>query len=111
MRLDRFNPANIRVRGGGGGGMGGGAPLGCGAIVIAIVGALVFGVDPGQMLGALQEAQQQSAPSQSAPSGQSAEELCGANEYATESCNALSSLNATWQPIFGQANVPFEQPE
>src|SRR5690606_23269612 len=26
-------------------------------------------------------------------------------------CNALSSLNATWQPIFGQSNVAFEQPE
>ncbi len=111
MRLDRFNPANIRVRGGGGGGgLGGGAPLGCGAIVIAIVGALVFGVDPGQMLGTLQQVQQ-GAPSEPDPQGQSAEELCTANAYATESCNALSSLNATWQPIFGQANVAFQQPE
>lgn len=110
MRLDRFNPANIRVRGGGGGGLGGGAPLGCGAIVIAIVGALVFGVDPGQMLGTLQQVQQ-GAPTEQGPQGQSAEELCSANAYATESCNALSSLNATWQPIFGQANVAFQQPE
>jgi len=112
MRLDRFNPANIRVRGGGGGGgMGGGGPLGCGAIVIALVGALIFGVDPAQMLGTLQQVQEQSGPSQSGAGGQTAEELCGANQYALESCNALSSLNATWQPIFAQANVPFEQPE
>lgn len=112
MRLDKFNPANIRVRGGGGGGgMGGGAPLGCGAILIAIVGALVFGVDPGQMLGTLEQVQQQTGSTQQAPQGQTAEELCGANQYALESCNALSSLNGTWQPIFAQANVPFEQPE
>jgi predicted metalloprotease len=110
MRLDRFNPANIRVRGGGGGGLGGGAPLGCGAIVIAIVGALVFGVDPGQMLGAIQQVQQ-GAPTEQAPQGRSAEELCGANQYALESCNALNSLNATWQPLFAQANIAFEQPE
>jgi predicted metalloprotease len=109
MRLDRFNPANIRVRGGGGG-LGGGAPLGCGAIVIAIVGALVFGVDPGQMLGAIQQVQQ-SAPTEQGPQGQSVEELCTANAYATESCNALSSLNGTWQPIFAQSNVAFQQPE
>jgi len=109
MRLDRFNPANIRVRGGGGG-LGGGAPLGCGAIVIAIVGALVFGVDPGQMLGTLQQVQQ-GAPTEQGPQGQSAEELCTANAYATESCNALSSLNATWQPIFAQSEVDFAQPE
>lgn len=111
MRLDKFNPANIRVRGGGGGGMGGGAPLGCGAILIAIVGALVFGVDPGQMLGTLEQVQQQTGSTQPGPQGQTAEELCGANQYALESCNALSSLNSTWQPIFAQANVPFEQPE
>ena len=110
MRLDRFNPANIRVRGGGGGGLGGGAPLGCGAIVIALVGALVFGIDPGQMLGTLQQVQQD-APTEQGPQGRSAEELCAANAYATESCNALSSLNATWQPIFAQSNVAFQQPE
>jgi predicted metalloprotease len=110
MRLNRFNPANIRVRGGGGGGLGGGAPLGCGAVVIAIVGALVFGVDPGQMLGAIQQVQQ-GAPAEQGPQGQTAEELCGANQYALESCNALSSLNQTWQPIFAASNVAYHQPE
>ena len=51
MRLDRFNPANIRVRDAGGGGGfpgGGGGKLGCGGLVIVLIGALVFGIDPGQ---------------------------------------------------------------
>ncbi|MCB2061436.1 MAG: neutral zinc metallopeptidase [Novosphingobium sp.] len=114
MRLDRFNPANIRVRnhGSGGGGFpgGGGGKLGCGTIVIALIAALVFGVDPGQMLGTL-EGMQQGAPVEREPAGgQSAEEICGQNQYALESCNALSSLNQTWEPLFRQAGIGFEQP-
>lgn len=113
MRLNRFDPDNIRVSGGGGGGGfpgGGGGKLGCGSLVIVLIGALVFGVDPGQMLGTLEGVQQQtSAPS--APTGkQDATQLCEANAYALESCNALDSLNKTWQPLFQQANVAFEQP-
>ena len=63
MRLDRFNPANIKVRGGGSGGAGG--KLGCGAIVIAIHGAVFFGLDPMSTLGTLQQmdaGQQSEAP-------------------------------------------------
>ncbi|HEY8602984.1 KPN_02809 family neutral zinc metallopeptidase [Tsuneonella suprasediminis] len=117
MRLDRFNPANIRVRGGGSGG-GGGFPgggaggVGCGTLVLVLIGALVFGVDPGQMLSGLDQSGATTAPAtqqRSAP--QSAEELCTQNQYATEACNALQSLNQTWQPEFQRAGVPFEQPE
>ena len=36
--------------------------------------------------------------------------ICTQNAYALESCNALDSLNRTWQPLFEQANIPFEQP-
>ena len=65
MRLNPFNPGSINVRRGGGGGFpgGGGGKLGCGAIVIALIGALVFGIDPGQMLGTM-EGVQQGAPQQ-----------------------------------------------
>ena len=44
MRLNPFEPGSINVRRGGGGGFpgGGGGQLGCGAIVIALIGALVF---------------------------------------------------------------------
>ena len=110
MRLNKFNPANIRVRnGGGGGGLGGGGKLGCGTIVVVLIGALVFGVDPGQMLGTV-ETMQQGSSSQEQPSGQTAAEICEQNQYSLESCNALSSLNETWAPLFAEANMQFQQP-
>lgn len=113
MRLNRFNPGNINVRSGGGGGGfpgGGGGKVGCGTLVIVIVGALIFGVDPGQMLGTV-DSMQGSAPNAQQQGGQSVEELCTANAYATESCNALSSLNQTWQPEFERAGIAFQQPQ
>lgn len=117
MRLDRFNPANIRVRDHGSGGQGfpggGGGKLGCGSIVIVLVAALVFGVDPGQMLGTIERMQtEQADPANSGreSAGQSAEQVCALNQYALESCNALSSLNATWEPLFKEAGIAFRQP-
>lgn len=111
MRLNPFDASNINVRGGGGGGFPGGAGggLGCGTIVIALIAALVFGVDPTSMLGGMQGAGP-SPTEQGDGSPQSVEELCTANAYATEACNALSSLNQTWEPAFRAANIPFEQP-
>jgi uncharacterized protein len=112
MRLKPFNPGSINVsRGGGGGGFpgGGGGQLGCGAIVIALIGALVFGIDPGQMLGTM-EGGQQGAPTQQLPSGQTDVEVCGVNAYSMESCNALASLDQTWAPVFRQQGIPFRQP-
>jgi len=109
MRLNPFNTGGIDVRGGGGGFPGGGGgQLGCGAIVVALIGALVFGMDPAQMLGGMQ-GMQQGAPTE-AGQGQSEQELCTANAYATESCNALLSLNQTWEPLFQQAGIEFRQP-
>lgn len=115
MRLNPFNPGSINVRRGGGGGGGfpggGGGQLGCGAIVIALVGALVFGIDPGQMLGSMEGMQQGGSIQQQQPrSTETAAEICDDNAYATETCNALGSLNQTWAPIFAQQNVPFQQP-
>ena len=61
MRLDDFdNSINVEDQRGGGGSrfpMGGGGKLGCGSIVIALIAALVFGVDPAQMLGSMQQGQ------------------------------------------------------
>jgi len=111
MRLNPFNPGSINVRRGGGGGFpgGGGGQLGCGAIAIALVGALVFGIDPAQMLGTM-ESVQQGAPTQQGPGGETAAEICDDNQYATESCNALASLDQTWAPIFQRAGIEFQQP-
>lgn len=120
MKLDDFDPDSVSVedqgRGGGfslPGGIGGGK-LGCGTIVIAVIAALVFGVDPGQMLGQLSQMQggQEAAPSQGQPGrGGTAEEICRLNPARLESCNALSSLNKTWEPIFRASNVAFRQPK
>jgi predicted metalloprotease len=115
MRLNPFNPGSINVRRGGGGGGGfpggGGGQLGCGAIVIALIGALVFGIDPGQMLGSM-EGMQQGGPiqQQQANGSETAAEICDDNAYATETCNALGSLNQTWAPIFAQQGATFQQP-
>jgi predicted metalloprotease len=116
MRLDEFDPDNIRVTEGGSGrggfSLGGGGKLGCGGIVILLIGALVFGIDPAQMLGTIQNVQQQAPASTTQQQGtRTKAEICRENPYALEACNALSSLNRTWQPIFGQSKVAFEQPE
>ena len=113
MRLNKFNPANIRVRnrGSGGGGLPGGGKLGLGTIAIVLIAALVFGVDPGQMLGTLGGVQQENVSvDQASVGGQSAQEICEQNQYALESCNALSSLNGTWSGILMRAGIQFDQP-
>ncbi len=116
MRLNQFDPRSIRVRRGGGGGggtnIGGAGGLGCGGIVVVLIGALVFGVEPGQMV-SMVEGVQQTTGSQQAPvdGNESAAEICDDNAYANESCNALASLDETWQPLFQQANMQFQQPE
>jgi len=117
MRLNPFNPNSIRVRrggggsGGGGGGMGAGG-MGCGGLIVVLIGVFVFGADPQQMIGMVQDGQQ-AAPSQqqAAPDGETATEICDDNPYAQESCNALGSLDQTWAPLFQEANMQFAQPE
>jgi predicted metalloprotease len=111
MRLNPFDTGKIDVRGGGGGGGIGKGGVGCGAIVIALVGALVFGLDPVDTLSTIEGVQQQTGGGASSSADPASEEaLCTANEYASESCAALTSLNETWQPIFAQENIAFEQP-
>jgi predicted metalloprotease len=114
MRLGPFDPNNIRVRRGGGGGMGlpiGGGGIGCGTILIAAIAYFVFGADPMQFLGGSTGTDQGGYSQQAGPRGESAAQICSDNQYATEACNALSSLNQTWQPIFQQAGIEWHQPE
>jgi len=112
MRLNRFDPSRIRVGSGGGGGFPGGGVggAGCGTIVIALIAALVFGVDPSSMLGGMQSGAPTSE-TQGDGSSQSVEALCTSNAYATEACNTLQSLNDTWEPEFQRAKIQFSQPE
>jgi predicted metalloprotease len=122
MRLDDYDPNAVDVedqRGGGGGGgfqlpLGGaGGKLGCGTVVIALIAALVFGVDPAQMLGGMQQSQQPGATGSQdgATGGTNASESCNVDPLSKESCNALSSLNKTWEPIFQQSKIAFQRPK
>lgn len=115
MRLGPFDTSRINVRssdgGGGGGGMGAGG-IGCGTLVIALIGAVVFGLDPMQTIGVVQQVQQQGAPAQGSGGGRelSEQEVCTQSDYAVEACNALTSLDATWAASFQRAGLPFQQP-
>ncbi len=119
MRHDDYDPDAIDIedqRGGGGRmglPMGGrGRSIGCGTIVIALIASYFLGVDPTQMLGGLQDAQQQ-LPQQQGPAqaGGSVAESCNADAASKQSCDALSSLNKTWEPIFQQSNIAFARPK
>lgn len=109
MRLGPFDTSEIKVRGGGGGGRAAGG-LGCGTIVIALIAAVAFGVDPMQTIGMIEGVQQQ-MPAQTTQANISEEELCSSSAYAAEACAALASLNRTWEPVFACSNARFEQPE
>ncbi len=114
MRLNPFDTSKIKVRSSNGGGrrMPGGRAggMGCGTIVIVAIGALVFGVDPGQMLGVVEDVQQQSPQPQTQAGQRSEQEICSSSQYATEACAALTSLNETWEPEFARAGIEFQQP-
>ncbi len=115
MRLDDYDPGSIDVedqRGRGGfglpmGGMGG--KMGCGTIVIALIAALVFGIDPRQLLGGMEQAQVE-APGPVA-GGQNPAESCAVDPASKQMCDALSSLNKTWTPIFQASKVDFARPK
>jgi predicted metalloprotease len=112
MRLGPFDTSQINVRSSDGGGGGVGARgIGCGTLIIALIGAVVFGLDPLQTIGMVEGVQQQAAPRAGAGGQQLTEqEVCTSSAYATEACNALTSLDATWAASFARAGLPFEQP-
>ena len=110
MRLNPFDTSKIRVRSSGGGGLPGGKAggLGCGTLVLALIGAVVFGIDPMQTIGVV-EGVQQGAPTEQR-SDMSEQEVCTSGTYAQEACNALTSLNETWAPEFQSAGIQFQDP-
>lgn len=110
MRLGPFDSSDIDVRSSGGG-MGRAGGIGCGTIIIALIGAVVFGIDPMQTIGMVQSVQQQTAPvSADSASDMSEDEVCASSAYATEACAALASLNATWAATFERSRIPFQRP-
>ena len=114
MRLDEFDPNAINIEDQRGGGRrlpgGRGGQVGCGTLIIALIGALVFGVDPGQLIGGLEQVQSPTQQTQS-ESGATVGDSCRVDAGSLQSCNTLSSLNKTWAPVFAAANVPFQAPK
>ena len=102
MRLNPFdtNKINVGTTGGRGGGMGG-KSVGCGAIVIVLIGALIFGADPAQMIGQLEG----SGGGQEVTASEDEQAICSSNQYASETCAALTSLNETWEARFREAGI------
>jgi predicted metalloprotease len=118
MRLDEFDDSvNVEDQRGSSFGLGGtGGRIGCGGIVIALIGWLVFGINPVQMLGSMQGSgqgggEQTSQIGQPHAGGTTARESCTVNAYSHESCNALASLNHTWQPLFEKAGIAYKAPK
>ena len=134
MRLDDFDPNAIDVedqRGGRFGGSGAGLPLGlgggrlgCGTLVIVLIAAAVFGVNPLQLVGSLQQGGgqvgnqvggalpgQADQPGSGPRAGTTVAESCTIDEASRQSCQALSSLNKTWEPLFRQAGIAFKRPK
>ncbi len=111
MRLNPFDTGNIKV-GTTGGGVGKAGGLGCGTIVIAAIGYFVFGMDPFQTAATVESVQQQGQVSQAPNQSEDEQAICSSNEYATETCNALQSLNQTWASTFQEQGLGerFQQP-
>lgn len=112
MRLGPFDTSEIDVRSSGAGGVGRAGGIGCGTLLIAAIGALVFGIDPRQTIGMVESVQQQTAPARSDGGDQlSEEQVCSSNQYAGEACAALASLNRTWEQTFAQNQIAFARPK
>jgi len=82
MRLKQFRPGSIRLRRGGSR-MGSAGGIGCGGLVVVLIGIFVFGADPGQMIGMVEGAQRGAPSQQQAPSAsnESDIEICDDNAY------------------------------
>ena len=114
MKLRRFDTSKIKVRSSGSGGgscIPGGRDggIGIGTLIIVEIAYFVFGADPMQTLSTVQGAQE-GAPAQTRQTSLNEGQVCLRGPYATEACNALQSLNETWEPEFRRAGVQFQQP-
>lgn len=113
MRLKRYDTSNIKVRSsragsGRGFSVGKSGGIGIGTLILAAIAYFAFGADPMQTIGTIQGAQQSTGAS--TQSDLSEDQICSSSAYATEACNALESLNQTWEPEFRHAGVAFQQP-
>lgn len=114
MRLDDYDKG-IRVEDQGSGRRGGmvrrGGAVGIGGIVIALVAALVFGVDPSQTLQVVEGMGGGGAPAADpAPASQDTDAICTENARQKFSCDTLSSLDATWGELFRAQGAQYQRP-
>ncbi len=114
MRLNDFNPANIRVRdqrgeGGGMGFPGGKGSLGCGGLILVLAIAYFTGADPAQLLGGLDQVQQ-GGQTEQIQGGSYVVVSCALTDNRRAACAPLDSLNKPWEPHIGAAGIMFEQP-
>ncbi|QIQ85915.1 neutral zinc metallopeptidase [Erythrobacter sp.] len=110
MRLDRHDTDDIKVRSSGGGRAKKAGGLGIVGILIALAAAFFLDLDPRQTIGMMEGAQQALPQRGEGASEMSEAEVCAMGPYAAEACDALASLNATWEPVFARAGARFEQP-
>lgn len=112
MKLDDYRTSdNVSdQRGGGGGGPRfpiGGGKMGIGTIIILGIAALVFGVNPMELLqgGGMTGG----APVQTQAGGQDAAQSCAVDEKSKFSCQVLANTEDTWAQLFkaqGQSYQP-----
>ena len=111
MKLDDYRTSdNISdQRGGGGGGFNlpiGGGKMGIGTVIILGIAALVFGINPMDLMqgGGLPGG----APVQTQQGGQNAAQSCAVDEKSKFSCQVLASTEDTWGAIFREQGQQYQ---
>lgn len=111
MKLDDYRTSdNISdQRGGGGGGFNlpiGGGKMGIGTVIILGIAALVFGINPMDLMqgGGLPGG----APVQTQQGGQNAAQSCAIDEKSKFSCQVLASTEDTWGAIFREQGQQYQ---
>jgi len=108
MKLDDYRTSdNISDQRGGGGGGGprfpiGGGKMGIGTILILGIAALVFGINPMELMqgGGMTGGAPVQTQGPGAAGGQSADQSCAVDEKSMFSCQVLASTEDTWGALF-----------
>ncbi|WP_439485303.1 KPN_02809 family neutral zinc metallopeptidase [Blastomonas fulva] len=115
MKLDDYRTSdNISdQRGGGGGGPRfpiGGGKMGIGTILILGIAALVFGINPMELMqgGGMTGGAPVQTQGPAAAGGQSADQSCAVDEKSKFSCQVLASTEDTWGALFREQGQTYQ---
>jgi len=115
MKLDDYRTSdNISdQRGGGGGGPRfpiGGGKMGIGTILILGIAALVFGINPMELMqgGGMTGGAPVQTQGPGAAGGQSADQSCAVDEKSKFSCQVLASTEDTWGALFREQGQTYQ---